>query len=154
MDIAEAEHLHIVEGCSDIVTKISKEWGTEYILPTSPDYTVKYMSICPGAACSLHFHRNKHETFTLFQGELWIIYYTKEGDKKFIKLTKALDAFVIPPCTPHAFMVPTYQEFDTLFIESSTADSPDDSYRLSRSTSNVTNDSSDWGLYLRRDLSR
>lgn len=111
---------------------VEKVWGTEYILPTQ-DYTVKYMSVKPGAGCSMHMHAKKQETFTLIEGILNITYYTKIGDLISDCLESSLDSLVLPCCTIHSFSVPVEQKFNTIFIESSTVDDPEDSYRMSKS---------------------
>jgi mannose-6-phosphate isomerase-like protein (cupin superfamily) len=134
--------------------EVKKVWGSEFIVSPTEGYTVKIMSVLPNAACSTHFHRHKYETFTLVQGELWVICFSPDGSKGLTKLSTQLTSISIPPCTPHTFMVPPEQEVSTLFIESSTRDDPADSYRLTRSTSNVTEDPGDWGFHFRSDLPR
>lgn len=111
---------------------IEKEWGWEYIIP-GDGYTTKIMEIKPGFKCSLHFHRNKSETFVLVQGVLNVEYYEPDSRKHIKKLTQPMSAVVLPRCIPHIFCVPKNQEFNTIFIESSTLDDKNDNYRLSKS---------------------
>jgi len=110
-----------------------KEWGEEYVLPTGSLYTVKYMIVKPGASCSVHFHQNKEECFTLVQGKLELTYWDKYGNSTLFLMYKPLDSVILGNLTPHTFTVPEDQEYDTIFIESSTPDSSGDSYRLTKS---------------------
>jgi mannose-6-phosphate isomerase-like protein (cupin superfamily) len=137
IDIEEA---HIYgPGLPDIKNcdKREKVWGWEFILPTGEDYTTKYMVVKPGGEVSVHFHRDKGETFVLVQGILDVVYFTQYGDRVTERLERPLDALVLPRCTPHTFSVPVGAEGHTVFIESSTKDRPSDSYRLSRSKMNA-----------------
>lgn len=111
---------------------VEKEWGWEYIIP-GDGYTTKIMEIKPGFKCSLHFHRNKSETFTLVQGILNVEYYEPDSTKHIKRLTQPMSSVVLPKCTPHIFCTPKNQEFNTIFIESSTIDDKDDNYRLTKS---------------------
>jgi mannose-6-phosphate isomerase-like protein (cupin superfamily) len=116
---------------------IEKKWGKEFILPDQDGYTTKFMSVQPGGTCSVHFHKFKNETFVLLKGQLLATYFTQEGEKVEVLLSNPLDSLVLPNCTPHTFKIPSDQEGETWFLESSTVDCPEDSYRLTRSTSNA-----------------
>jgi mannose-6-phosphate isomerase-like protein (cupin superfamily) len=121
---------------------IEKKWGKEYIIPGQDGYTTKFMSVAPGGTCSVHFHKFKNETFVLLRGKLLATYFTQDGNKVETLLSNPLDSLVLPNCTPHTFKIPADQEEDTWFLESSTTDHPNDSYRLTRSTSNEKEDTS------------
>lgn len=121
---------------------IQKVWGAEYILPCE-GYTTKIMEAKPGFQSSLHFHGKKSETFILVQGQLDIELYEPDGTKHTAAMSSPLDSAVLPACTPHTFSVPESQEFNTIFIESSTVDDPADSYRITKSKMNAQHDSSD-----------
>lgn len=110
---------------------IAKQWGTEYII-TNHTYCMKAMKVLPGAQCSLHFHREKEETFLLVRGNLTVTYYKPNGLKVTLEL-KPSDSVSIPRCMPHTFSVPKDQEEPSIFIEASTPDDPSDSYRLNKS---------------------
>jgi mannose-6-phosphate isomerase-like protein (cupin superfamily) len=122
-------------------TTVDKAWGKEFILPCGDHYSTKIMYINPNARCSLHFHRDKEETFVLVQGVLDIVWYKPDGEKCEERLENSMDSLILPNCTPHSFSVPASQEFPTIFIESSTMDWGHDSYRLNRSTNNANQDS-------------
>lgn len=120
---------------------IEKEWGWEYILPSRPvhgnNYTTKIMEVKPGFKCSLHIHRLKNESFVLVQGAMEVELYAPDSTKHTTVLAEPMSSVVVPLCTPHTFSVPADQEFNTIFIESSTEDDPEDSYRLTRSGMNA-----------------
>ena len=133
IDITKAE---LVGLAGDQVAVIQKDWGREHILPSN-GYTTKIMRVVPGGRCSLHFHRNKNETFILIEGQLHVEFYEPNSTKHSCWLTEPLSAVVLPACTPHTFSVPKDQEGPSTFIESSTEDDPHDSYRLTKSGKNA-----------------
>ena len=47
---------------------VDKVWGTEYWLVNTAQYCAKILHLEPGMACSLHWHREKIETFICLQG--------------------------------------------------------------------------------------
>ena len=134
IDIREAHIVGITNGKDVEIAK--KEWGSEYVLPSN-GYTTKIMEIKPGFKCSLHFHRNKNETFILVQGQLHIEFYKPDSTKHTHLLTKPLSSLILPQCTPHTFSVPKDQEGPSIFLESSTEDDRNDNYRLTKSGMNV-----------------
>ena len=137
-DLQESKWTPAVYGpIQNKIIVVEKKWGAEYILPDQKGYTTKFMSVAPGGTCSVHFHKHKNETFVLLRGKLLATYFTQEGDKIEVLLENPLDSLVLPNCTPHTFKIPSDQEEDTWFLESSTFDDPEDSYRLTRSTSNA-----------------
>lgn len=111
---------------------IEKEWGREHVLPCE-GHTTKMMEVKPGFRCSLHFHRVKNEAFILIQGHLYVEFYEQDSTKHEYLLTEPLSTLILPAGTPHTFSVPNNQDHATIFIESSTVDDPDDSYRLTKS---------------------
>jgi mannose-6-phosphate isomerase-like protein (cupin superfamily) len=113
--------------------QVEKVWGKEFILPIA-EHTVKYMYMHPNAECSLHFHRDKAEVFTLIQGKLEVTFFDSTGKKHTTILENILDSLILPPCTPHTFKAVSKEP--AIFVESSTLDDPSDSYRLSRSKIN------------------
>lgn len=121
--------------------RIQKEWGCEYILPSNPangeSYTTKIMEVKPGFQASLHHHLIKHETFVLIQGTMNVELYAPDSTKHTIILDKPMSSVIVPCGIPHTFSVPAEQEFNTIFIESSSVDREDDNYRLTRSRMNA-----------------
>jgi mannose-6-phosphate isomerase-like protein (cupin superfamily) len=105
-----------------------KVWGTEFIIGRKP-YATKVMTLEPGQQCSLHWHNWKRETFILISGQMTIEILDRTSKKSVIKLTEPFSSITLEPNTPHTFYVPDGHG-PAVFIESSTEDYPDDSYRL------------------------
>lgn len=132
INMKNAKIVGVIPNKTEQVKVIEKEWGKEYIVP-GEGYTTKIMEVKPGFKCSLHFHRIKGETFILVQGQLNVEYYEPDSTKHIKQLKAPMSTVVLPPCTPHIFCTPKDQKFNTIFIESSTVDTPEDNYRLSKS---------------------
>lgn len=111
---------------------IEKEWGSEEII-RNDEYCVKKMVLKPKYKCSCHFHRDKKESFILIEGGLTIETITPEGDKNIVTLTDKYESFTLEPNVPHMFYCPDKQKEDTVFIEASTKDNINDSFRITRS---------------------
>lgn len=113
-----------------------KKWGKEYIihreLPGQP-YATKVMFLNPKYQVSMHFHCEKCETFVLISGELIVEMLDPQSNKYTIKLTEPFSSITLKPLTPHTFYTPDDQEEQTVFMESSTKDHPNDSYRFTKS---------------------
>lgn len=105
-----------------------KVWGTEFVIGRRP-YATKVMVLKPGQQCSLHWHSGKQESFVLISGQMIIEIFSPAGAKSIIKLTEPFSSITLKPNTPHTFYVPDGHG-PAVFIESSTEDCPDDSYRL------------------------
>jgi mannose-6-phosphate isomerase-like protein (cupin superfamily) len=110
---------------SEIIPKV---WGSEKIIVNGPLYCGKILTVIPnGMACSIHYHKNKTETFYILHGQLEFEKYDPKG--KLIERTvlKTGHTLTLPPSTPHRFWV--LNEICE-FVEFSTHDDPLDSYRL------------------------
>lgn len=108
---------------------VEKEWGTERIIRREP-YACKVMTLYPDKQVSLHWHCNKKESFLLIEGELIVELVKQEGKREIIHLTHPYSSITIENNTPHTFYCPDGQEGNTVFIEASTTDSPNDSFRI------------------------
>ena len=116
-----------------------KAWGSEFHLHNDNKYCAKAMVVVPGGKCSVHFHKKKTETFILAEGKLIVEIvdmHTGEACKYYLKVPG--DSITIHPETPHTFYVPEGQLTPSWFVESSTQDFDDDSYRLTQSTGPAT----------------
>ena len=121
------EHL---KDLSLAVTEIKKKvWGVEEILQNN-EYCLKIMRISPDHQVSMHWHSEKTETFVLISGRLIIETLTQEGDTRVIELTNQLQSFTLCKNVPHSFYCPKGQIGETVFIEASTKDKENDSYRI------------------------
>jgi mannose-6-phosphate isomerase-like protein (cupin superfamily) len=112
-----------------IISPEEKVWGQELIICREP-HAAKIMILEPGAQVSLHWHRNKSETFILIQGELIIEGILQSGATRLTRLVDKFSSVTLAPNVPHTFYCDSTQTEPTIFIEASTEDHPDDSYRI------------------------
>ena len=108
---------------------VTKAWGSEEIICQQP-HACKIMRLKPGFQVSLHWHRNKTETFILIEGELIIEGSEQSGGKYIRHLRDKYSSLTLPIMTPHTFYCPDNQKGETVFVEASTSDDPGDSYRI------------------------
>lgn len=113
---------------------VPKKWGHEIWIENNELYCGKHLHLIPGHSCSVHFHKNKKETFYIIDGTLEL-QHSDILDKKFwedklystIVLNKG-DSFTISPYVAHRFFTHTQHSCD--FIEISTYHEDSDSYRI------------------------
>ena len=98
--------------------EVKKKWGKE-IWIVNRDYCGKKLILNKGFRCSMHFHKNKDETFYILTGKVLM----EIGNKKHIMLPG--HSILIEPNTKHRF---TGLE-DSEIIEFSTHHKDSDSYR-------------------------
>ena len=98
-----------------------KVWGLEIWICNDPEqnYCGKLIELVRGAQCSLHFHRNKHETFYVLSG----IVRFELGDV--VRILRAGDIVVVPREVKHRFG----GLMDSTIIEISDHHDENDSYR-------------------------
>ena len=102
---------------------VDKVWGSEVWMANTDLYCGKLLHLKKGKRCSIHYHKNKDETFYLYSGrilmELW-------KDNKFEeRIMGKGEALRINPNTKHRFSGLE----DSLIIEISTHHEEEDSYR-------------------------
>ena len=128
---------------SDIVVETApvteKIWGLEVECACVPDenYTAKLLVINPGFTSSIHYHKVKHETFYVLQGNVILSTYCTgvlAGGYMNTKLDTKMSLVpgqrvVIPPMTVHSFRATV----PSVIVEGSTLHSDDDVYRYSQS---------------------
>ena len=102
-----------------LIKEVKKPWGNEEWI-VNEDYCGKFLNISRGHKTSLHYHKNKHETFYLVKGRITI-----DDGKSSITLTEG-DVFDIVPNQPHRA---TAIE-DSTVIEFSTHHEDEDSHRI------------------------
>lgn len=100
--------------------RIEKSWGYEQVIHNG-DYCCKKLVYTKPIASSLHYHNDKHETFTVMNG---IFSVTIDEDDS--KVMTQGDTVVIPPRTRHRVRCIS----PGTIIESSTHDYPQDCVRL------------------------
>lgn len=99
---------------------VPKKWGYEKIIINNDLYCGKILHINKGWYCSLHYHKNKSETFYPIVGTLKLQIEDEVH-------TMTVKSFSIGPNVKHKFW--TEDEYCE-FIEFSTHDEPNDSYRI------------------------
>ena len=114
---------------------VLKPWGYELWIENNNLYCGKHLHVLPEKWCSVHYHKNKKETFYIIHGELLVqLWYNCdisqfnecEGFKNII-LTRG-QSITIDTMTPHRFT--SALDYTCDFIEISTHHRDDDSYRL------------------------
>ena len=109
---------------------VKKTWGYEIWMANNQEnnYCGKILHINKGHRFSMHFHRDKHETFYVLRGKAQLtIIKTETSELKTLTLEEG-DCYVIDRLVPH--QVEALEE--TEIIESSTFHKDKDSYRVWR----------------------
>ena len=111
---------------------VSKGWGYELWIENNELYCGKHLHVLPDKWCSVHYHKNKKETFYVIKGELKLEYscnleWSSEHDIETIMLKKG-DCFTLETLVAHRFTSNTSYPCD--FIEFSTHHEDSDSYRV------------------------
>lgn len=108
-----------------------KGWGQEIILINHPDYCAKVLCFAAGQDGSAHFHRDKHETWRVLEGELTFLWIDTECAEEHTKVLKAGDMVDIPRLCPHKVTAIT----DCRIMEVSTPHYSTDSFRMAKGAS-------------------
>lgn len=103
----------------DKIKIVPKVWGKEEWIVNTADYCGKLLHVKKGYRCSLHYHKNKHETFYVQKGK---IFFELDGKSRVINTG---DVETIAPKIKHRFTGLT----DSIIIEFSTHHEDSDSYR-------------------------
>lgn len=105
---------------------VEKGWGNEFIFETNELYCGKLLNFNQGFKFSMHFHKEKDETWYILSGKFLLhMINTKDASKSTIELNKG-DTKRIYPLQPHQLEC---IEQGTI-IEISTPDSVEDNYRV------------------------
>ena len=94
----------------------TKVWGKEICLVNNPFYCAKIMVAEPFYQCSLHSHRQKHETFFVLEGMLGIEWGSSPSTL-YTNFKGPGDPLVLPPGTWHRFWA---VDTPAIFLEVST----------------------------------
>ena len=110
--------------------KVEKTWGCEEIFVTNDKYTGKFMIFKnSGDKTSMHFHKEKHETWYCMGGKFEIkTTDTRTGTVSSFTLLYG-ETMTIVPLKPHQIIA---LEDNSVILEISTPDSVEDNYRLYR----------------------
>ena len=113
--------------------KVEKGWGYELIWATNDKYCGKIMVFEKvGAKFSMHFHREKDETWFVNNGKFLLKYIdTKTSQLHEQELTAGM-TWHNPPLQPHQLIC---LEANSSLTEVSTPDSVEDNYRIAKGDS-------------------
>ena len=115
---------------------VQKGWGYELIWATTSDYCGKIMFFNKaGNKTSMHFHKEKDETWFVNSGEFKVRWIDTSNAVLFEKNLKEGDVWHNPPLQPHQLIC--LQEGSSI-TEVSTADSVEDNYRVAPGDSQKT----------------
>jgi mannose-6-phosphate isomerase-like protein (cupin superfamily) len=106
--------------------RVEKGWGSEEIWATNDRYCSKFMHFNTGAKFSMHFHREKEETWRVMSGKFLLRFIDTNDAKVWEYEGTEGKIFHIAPLTPHQVVC---IEAGTI-LEVSTADSVEDNYRV------------------------
>jgi len=109
-----------------MIKNVGKEWGSEEWIVNNEKYCGKILNLKPGFRGSIHYHKNKHETFYLLEGKILL---ELPPEEKIIM--NPGDVQILPPLKKHRF---TPLE-NSKIIEFSTHHEDSDTYRDSQSGS-------------------
>jgi mannose-6-phosphate isomerase len=113
---------------TQLTGKVDKGWGYELIFATTDQYCGKIMVFEKvGAKFSMHFHREKDETWFINSGKFKVRWIDTKDATLYEKELKEGDVWHNPPLQPHQLeaMVP-----NSMIFEVSTADSVEDNHRI------------------------
>ena len=113
------------------VDVVKKVWGTENHICNNGMYCGKLLHLKQNYRCSIHKHKNKHETFYLLSGNVLMETSDPNEDNinQYVFEMKVGDVLVVEPNTWHRFS----GVIDSTIIEVSTFDDSKDSYRCAPS---------------------
>lgn len=106
--------------------KVEKGWGSEEIWATNDKYCGKMMHFNKGAKFSMHFHRQKDETWYVLDGEFVVKWIDTENAAIYTHSLGKGDVWHNKPLVPHQLIC--YNK--GTIIEVSTPDSVEDNYRV------------------------
>ena len=103
-----------------------KGWGDELIWASNDLYCGKMLNFNSGSCCSMHFHKEKDETWYVLNGKFTVRYIDTETAKTHEAELNPGDVWHNKPLLPHQVVC---IEQGTI-IEVSTPDSIEDNYRV------------------------
>ncbi|MBU1203810.1 MAG: cupin domain-containing protein, partial [Nanoarchaeota archaeon] len=89
-----------------MIKQVEKIWGSEEWLVNTELYCAKFLNLNKGYQCSLHYHKQKDETFCLLQGRIEIGFLNSPKAKIKTLSTRIMEQgeqVRIFPRIPHTF---------------------------------------------------
>lgn len=105
---------------------VPKRWGRELVFANNAMYCGKVLEFKKGSKFSMHFHRNKHETWYVASGALLLKWIDTETADQHTRALSAGDVVEVQPCQPHQLVALE----DASVFEVSTTHRDSDSYRV------------------------
>ena len=105
---------------------VEKGWGHEKIWVTNDHYCSKFMKFNEGACFSMHFHREKIETWYVIEGMFRVVWIDTRDASEHSKNLYGGDVWHNDPLVPHQVFCLT----EGTILEVSTPDSVEDNYRV------------------------
>lgn len=105
---------------------VEKGWGSENIWVTNDHYCSKFMHFDKGSKFSMHFHKDKIETWYVLSGEFEVRWIETSNAQMQSKVLEIGDVWHNDPLVPHQLMC--YKK--GTILEVSTPDSVEDNYRV------------------------
>jgi mannose-6-phosphate isomerase len=106
--------------------EVKKGWGSELIWASSDLYCGKLLNFNVGSKFSMHFHKEKTETWYILTGKFKLNFINTKNAKIHTRELNIGDIWTNNPLEPHQLEC---IEAGTI-IEVSTADSVEDNYRV------------------------
>jgi mannose-6-phosphate isomerase-like protein (cupin superfamily) len=106
--------------------RIEKGWGSELIWASTPDYCGKFLMFKKDAKFSMHFHKDKDETWYIMSGKFEIEFIDTKDASTHKRILGVGNTWRNRPLEPHRV---TCLEEGTI-IEVSTGDHMEDNYRI------------------------
>jgi mannose-6-phosphate isomerase-like protein (cupin superfamily) len=106
--------------------RVEKGWGSELIWATNDKYCGKMMNFNQGAKFSMHFHREKDETWYVLSGKFIVCWINTDDASVSERELDEGNTWRNSPLVPHQLVC---IEAGTI-IEVSTPDSVEDNYRV------------------------
>lgn len=110
---------------------VEKGWGHELIWATNDHYCGKLLHFNQGAQFSMHFHKDKDETWLVLSGKFMVRTIDTSNADVNEKFLEPGDTWHNPPLLPHQIFC---IEQGTI-VEVSTPDSVEDNYRVAKGDS-------------------
>ena len=114
---------------------VEKGWGSELIWATNDKYCGKMMNFNTGSKFSMHFHKEKEETWYILKGKFIVKWINTDTSESREQTLIEGSVWHNPPCSPHQLIC---VEEGTV-LEVSTPDSVEDNYRIAPGDSQSEN---------------
>ena len=105
---------------------VDKGWGWEDIWATTDKYCGKMLHFKEGKMFSMHFHKEKDETWYVIEGRFVVKFIDTKDATVHEKMLSTGDIWHNPPLLPHQLICLE----EGMICEVSTADSVEDNYRV------------------------